>query len=160
MPTYGYACRKINYLAWKKEILVDLGVLLGATTLRYESGGKHWRKKQYSTKNLLSVSVPGNNRTKKWKRQMMKQHGPRAAWNQIVCPANNISQYRRKGNLSSSLECHLTLFQMAIKKGVAVRLGVIYDSQVTKKEAGRIPCESPSPAALLLVVWESDMTPS
>jgi hypothetical protein len=50
---------------------------------------------------------------------------------------------------------------MAVKKCVAVRLGVIYDSQVTNNKQGGLPARTPKPpVALLLVAWESYMTPS
>jgi hypothetical protein len=47
----------------------------------------------------------------------------------------------------------------AIKKCVAVRLGVIYDSQSTNTKQGGLPVKGPLPhAALQLVAWESYMT--
>jgi hypothetical protein len=48
---------------------------------------------------------------------------------------------------------------MAIKKYVAVRLGVIYDSQVTNSKQGGLPLRTTlPPATLLLVAWESYVT--
>jgi hypothetical protein len=51
---------------------------------------------------------------------------------------------------------------MDIKKLVAMRLEVIYDSQATNRKLGRLLVGAPPlpPASLLLVVWESYMTPS
>jgi hypothetical protein len=50
---------------------------------------------------------------------------------------------------------------MAIKKCVAVRLGVIYDSQRTNKKLLGLTARTPIPSsALLLVTLESYMTPS
>jgi hypothetical protein len=45
---------------------------------------------------------------------------------------------------------------MAIKNCIAVQLGVICDSQVTNRKQGGLPVRAPlSPAALLLVAWDS-----
>ncbi len=49
---------------------------------------------------------------------------------------------------------------MAIKKSMAVWLGAIYDSQATNRKQRELPVRAPPPAALLLVTWESYMTPS
>jgi hypothetical protein len=50
---------------------------------------------------------------------------------------------------------------MAIKKFVAVYLGVIYDSQPTNRKLGGLPARTPTPSvALQLVPWESFMTTS
>jgi hypothetical protein len=50
---------------------------------------------------------------------------------------------------------------MAIKKCVAARLGVIYDSQTANRKQGRLPAKTPAPSGvLLLVAWESFMIPS
>ncbi len=47
------------------------------------------------------------------------------------------------------------------KKCETVRLGVIYDSQATNRKLGGIPVRALlPPAALLLVAWESYVTPS
>jgi hypothetical protein len=46
---------------------------------------------------------------------------------------------------------------MAIKKCVAVQLGVIYDSQATNRKQGGLPVRAPSPTALLLAARESNM---
>jgi hypothetical protein len=55
----------------------------------------------------------------------------------------------------------LTLIRMAIKKCIAVRLGVIYDFQVTNTKQGRLPAIAPTPSgALLLLAWESYRTHS
>jgi hypothetical protein len=55
----------------------------------------------------------------------------------------------------------LTLIWMAIKKCVAVRLGVIYDSKATNRKQGVLPVIAPLlPAIFLLVAWETYMTPS
>jgi hypothetical protein len=43
---------------------------------------------------------------------------------------------------------------MAMKKCVAVWLGVIYDSQATNRKKGRLSVRAPLLAALLLVGWE------
>ncbi len=48
----------------------------------------------------------------------------------------------------------LTLIRMAMKKCVAVWLGVIYDSQATNRKKGRLSVRAPLLAALLLVGWE------
>jgi hypothetical protein len=46
-----------------------------------------------------------------------------------------------------------------MNKCVAVRLGVIYDSQSTNTKQGGLPVKGPLPhAALQLVAWESYMT--
>jgi hypothetical protein len=45
---------------------------------------------------------------------------------------------------------------MAIKKCIAARLGVIYDSQVTHRKQGGLSLRGPHP--LLLVAWESYVT--
>ncbi len=45
------------------------------------------------------------------------------------------------------------------KRCVAVRLGVIYDSQTTNRKLGGLPARTPTPcSALLLVAWESYIT--
>ncbi len=50
---------------------------------------------------------------------------------------------------------------MAIKKCVAVRLEIIYDSQSTNTKQGGLPVRAPlTRAALQLVAWESYMIPS
>jgi hypothetical protein len=50
---------------------------------------------------------------------------------------------------------------MAVKKCVVLRLGVICDSQVINRKQGGPLREPPNPSgALLLVEWESYMTPS
>jgi hypothetical protein len=50
----------------------------------------------------------------------------------------------------------LTLIWMAIKKCMAVQLVVIYDSQAAnRKQGGLLVRALLSPAALLLVAWES-----
>jgi hypothetical protein len=55
----------------------------------------------------------------------------------------------------------LTLFRMVVKKCIAVWLEVIYDSQATNGKQGGLPVKIPIPTgALLLVAWESYMTPS
>ncbi len=53
----------------------------------------------------------------------------------------------------------LTLIQNSYKKYVAMRLKVIYDSQATNRKQGGLPVTAPPPAALLLVAWESYITP-
>jgi hypothetical protein len=50
---------------------------------------------------------------------------------------------------------------MAIKKWIAVRLGVLYDSQTTNRKLRGVPARAPNPSgALQLVAWESYLTPS
>jgi hypothetical protein len=49
---------------------------------------------------------------------------------------------------------------MAIKKCIAVRLGVIFDSQATKRKQGGLPVRAPLPTILLLFAWEPSMTTS
>jgi hypothetical protein len=49
---------------------------------------------------------------------------------------------------------------MATKKCVAVGLRVIYDSQATNRKLGGLLARTPFPSTLLLVVWESYMTPN
>jgi hypothetical protein len=48
---------------------------------------------------------------------------------------------------------YLTLIRVAIKKYIAVWLGVMYDSQATNRKQGGLPVRAPSPTALLLVTW-------
>jgi hypothetical protein len=55
---------------------------------------------------------------------------------------------------------NLTLIKMAIKKCVAMRLGVINESRTTNRKQRGLPVKALSPTALLLVAWESHMTPS
>jgi hypothetical protein len=43
---------------------------------------------------------------------------------------------------------------------VTVGLRVIYDSQGTNRKLGGLPARTPFPGTLLLVVWESYMTPN
>jgi hypothetical protein len=52
------------------------------------------------------------------------------------------------------------LIRMAIKKCVAVRLGVVFDSRVTNRKQGGLPMRAPPPATFLLVALGSYMTPS
>jgi hypothetical protein len=48
----------------------------------------------------------------------------------------------------------------AIRKCIAVRLGVIYDSQGANWKQGGLPMRDPLPTTLLLAVEESYMTPN
>ncbi len=41
----------------------------------------------------------------------------------------------------------LTQIRMAIKKWVAVRMGVLYDSQMTNRKQGVLPARTPTPPA-------------
>jgi hypothetical protein len=53
----------------------------------------------------------------------------------------------------------LTLIRMAIKKGVAVWLGVIYDPQTTNRKQGGLPVRAPlphrTPIGRLGVIYDS-----
>jgi hypothetical protein len=51
---------------------------------------------------------------------------------------------------------------MAIKKSVTVQLAAIYGSQAANRKQGGLglPMKAPYPTALILVTWESYMTPS
>jgi hypothetical protein len=50
---------------------------------------------------------------------------------------------------------------MAIKKCVALQLGITYDSQTTNRKQGGLPARTHTTSgALLLVAWESYMTPT
>ncbi len=62
----------------------------------------------------------------------------------------------------SRVNCHnvtvrpiasLTLIQMAIKKNVAVRLGVLYDSQGNKRKQGGLPVKAPLPPDPAASYW-------
>jgi hypothetical protein len=46
------------------------------------------------------------------------------------------------------------------KRCIAMRLGVIFDYQATNGKQGGLPVKAPSPGALILVAWESYITPS